>query len=471
MGDIMEYDLVISGGTLIKNGVAVELDVGISGGLIGAVGRDLKGRRHLDATSKLVIPGGIDPHVHLEMPTPVATSSDDWFTGTRAAACGGTTTVIDFIEAMEGESLLHAFESRRSLADGRAVIDYGLHMTLSRADPDTLEQIPAVIAAGLTSFKCYTTYAMRLDDAQLLAALVAVGKAGGLTIVHAESDAIVNYLRKTFVEAGFVAPKYHPLSRPAAAEGEAVERVLALAEAAEAPVYFVHVSTERGAEAIARAQGRQQTAYGETCPQYLVLTDDCFDIPGFEGAKYVCSPPLRKTSDQGRLWRALAEGELQTIGTDHCPFFYHGTKNLGHPLEDPPPFTQIPGGIPGIEARLALMYTFGVRAGRLSVGQWVDACSTGPARMFGLYPRKGSLEVGADADIVIFDPDKSITLTSEVLHENVDYTPYEGFELGGYPVLTLARGRILVQDGEHIGGDPGGRFIPRNPFSTPWKSG
>ncbi len=461
----MEYDLVISGGTLIRNGKGVELDLGISDGLIAAVGKDLKGREHLDAAGKLVIPGGIDPHVHLEMPTTVATSSDDWFTGTRAAACGGTTTVIDFVEPMKNESLLQALEIRRGQAEGKAVINFSFHMTLDRTDSDTLEQIPGVIKAGIPSFKCYTTYAMRLDDAQLLTTLAAVGQAGGLTIVHAESDAIVNHLRKSFVESGRTAPKFHPLSRPAAAEGEAVERVLALAETADAPVYIVHVSTRRGAEAITRAQIRHQAAYGETCPQYLVLTDERYDALGFEGAKYICSPPLRKTSDQEGLWGALANGVLGSIGTDHCPFFYEGTKNLGRPLDDLPPFTQIPGGIPGIEARLALMYTFGVRSGRLSVSQWVHTCSTGPARMFGLYPRKGSLEVGADADIVIFDPDKSLTLSSEILHENIDYTPYEGFELRGYPIITLTRGRVIVQDGEYVGGDPSGKFIQRSPYS------
>jgi dihydropyrimidinase len=466
----MEYDLVISGGTLIRAGSAVKLDLGISGGVIGAVGKDLRGRKQLDATGKLVIPGGIDPHVHLEMPTPVATSSDDWFTGTRAAACGGTTTVIDFVEPQKGESLLHAFENRRAQAEGKAVIDFGFHMTLDRTDSETLEQIPGVIAAGLTSFKCYTTYAMRLDDAQLLAALGEVGKAGGLTIVHAESDAIVNYLRKSFVDAGHTEPKYHPLSRPAAAEGEAVERVIALAETAGAPAYIVHVSSRRGAEAITRAQNRQQAVFGETCPQYLVLTDACYDAPGFEGAKFICSPPLRKTSDQEGLWQAVGCGVLQAIGTDHCPFFYDGTKNLGRPLENPPPFTLIPGGIPGIEARLGLVHTFGVRTGRLSIGQWVDACSTGPARMFGLYPRKGSLEVGADADIVIFDPGKRVTLSRQLLHENVDYTPYEGFELVGYPVVTLAQGRVIAQDGIFVGGDPHGIFIPRNPYTIPLPS-
>jgi dihydropyrimidinase len=295
--------------------------------------------------------------------------------------------------------------------------------------------------------------------------LEAVGKAGGLTIVHAENDAIVNHLRSAFVKAGNTSPKYHPLSRPVAAEAEAVERVLALAETVQAPVYIVHVSTQRGAEAIARAQNRRQAAFGETCPQYLVLTDSCFDVPGFEGAKFICSPPLRKSSDQEALWQALGSGVLQAVGTDHCPFFYHGTKNLGRPLDDPPPFTQIPGGIPGIESRLALLYTFGVQTGRLTLEQWVQVCSSGPARMFGLYPAKGSFEIGADADIVIFDPEKRVTLSAGMLHENVDYTPYEGFELHGFPVVTIARGQVIVQGGEFIGEASSGKFVQGKPFA------
>jgi dihydropyrimidinase len=240
--------------------------------------------------------------------------------------------------------------------------------------------------------------------------------------------------------------------------------VLSLAEAVNAPAYIVHVSTRRGSEAIARAQDRGQAAFGETCPQYLLLTDKCYDAPDFEGAKFICSPPLRKMDDQKALWLALKQGVFQAVGTDHCPFFYHGTKNLGRALNNAPPFTQIPGGMPGVEARLPLLYTFGVRTGRISLHQWVDTCSTGPAQMFGLYPRKGSLEIGADADIVIFDPNKKVTLAANILHENVDYTPYEGFELVGYPVTTLAHGRVIARDMEYVGGDPRGSFLHRAPF-------
>jgi dihydropyrimidinase len=457
----MKFDLVIQNGTVVTAADTFQADVGVQDGKIATIGTALTGTEIVNAKGLLVLPGFIDPHVHLEMPTPVATSSDDWFTGTRAAALGGTTTVVDFVEPEPGESLSKALEVRRSQAQKKAVIDFTFHMTLDRVDDDTLAEIPAVIDAGITSFKCYTTYSMRLNDAQLLSALKTVGQVGGLTIVHAENDAIINRLRADLIAAGRTEPRYHPISRPAVSEGEAIERVIALAQVADARVLIVHVSTQLGAEAIERAQQRGQTIYGETCPQYLILTDELYASPGFEGAKYICSPPLRKVNDQTALWDVLSNGAFRVVGTDHCPFFYHGIKNLGRPLDDPPPFTQIPGGMPGIESRPALLYTFGVRTGRLTPNQWIDTCATGPAQTYNLYPRKGALVPGADADIVLFDPEKRVTLTSNVLHENVDYTPYDGLELTGYPVKTYARGQLIAEEGDFVGEDHHGQFIVR----------
>jgi dihydropyrimidinase len=474
----MTFDTIIRGGTLITPAGPAAADLGIVGEKIAAIGLGLAGTQTIDAAGKLVLPGAIDPHVHLEMPVGQTRSSDDWETGTIAAACGGTTTVIDFVEPELVPSpllslssaplppcspapLLTALATRRCQAEGRAAVDFGLHMTLRQADPAILAEIPAVVAAGCPSFKTYLTYkSLKLADDPFLVALEAVAAAGGLVTVHAENDAGIAYLQRKLLAAGHTGPRYHPHSRPASMEAEAIERALALAEAVGCPLYVVHVSTGRGAEAVARARARGQAVYGETCPHYLLLTEAEYERPGFEGAKFVCSPPLRTAADNAALWRHLAAGDLQTVGTDHCPFFFKGDKELGRHA-----FTAIPGGMPGIEARLALLYTCGVNEGRLSPERWVEACCTAPARIFGLYPRKGALLPGADADVVLFDPAREITLTRAMLHENCDYTPYEGFRLAGYPVLTMLRGQVIVRDGQFIGTVGGGKFLPRGATS------
>ncbi len=492
----MLLDTVIRNGTLITPDGPINADLGTSGETITAIGQGLVGRQVIDATGKLVIPGAVDPHVHLAMPAGTWQSSDDWITGTIAAACGGTTTVIDFVEptppaplAVEAEAkaktistststggvgpLLSALAARRSQAEGAAAVDFGLHMTLLDASRETLAEIPAVVAAGCPSFKTYMTYSFKLTDDVLVAAMAAVGKAGGIVMVHAENDAGIAYLRRKLFAEGKTEPRWHPRSRPAGMEAEAIERALALAEAAECPAYIVHTSTGRGAEALARARDRGQRAYGETCPQYLLLTDAEFDRPDFEGAKFICSPPLRTAADNAALWTRLAAGDLQTVGTDHCPFFYVGQKDLGRKAGDYPAFTQIPGGMPGIESRLSLLYTFGVAAGRLTLARWVEACCTGPARIFGLAGRKGVLAVGADADVVVFDPEREAVLTHagathlggaahvHHLHEHCDYTPYEGLRLRGWPALTMLRGQVIARDGEFVGQQGAGEFLVR----------
>ena len=457
---VMEFDTVILGGTLVTAAETFAADIGIRGERIAAIGRGLRGEREIDASGLFVLPGAIDPHVHLQMDAGATQSSDDWETGTIAAACGGTTTVIDFIEPELGEPLLPALRARRAQADGHAVIDYGLHMTIRSGEARVLTGVPQSVEAGCTSFKTYLTYeGFRLDDVAFFAALEAVGRAGGVMLVHAENHAVIQQLRQRFVAEGHTEPRYHPRSRPVPTESEAIERALSLAEVAQCPLYIVHVSTGRGAQAVARARARRQIAFGETCPQYLVLTDAEFDRPGFEGARFGCSPPLRPADNPPVLWQLLAEGGLSTVGTDHCPFFFETQKTLGRDT-----FTQIPNGLPGVESRVALLYTFGVRAGRLSLNRWVQVCATAPAHIFGLYPRKGALAPGADADLMLFDQNKEVTLSRAVLHENVDYTPYEGMALRGYPVLTLARGEVLMRDGAFVGRTGRGQFLRRSPF-------
>jgi len=457
-----DFDLMIHGGTLVTASRTEEADLGIRGEKIAAVGRGLKGERVIDARGLLVLPGAVDPHVHLEMPVGATRSSDDWFTGTRAAACGGTTAVIDFVEPAPGESLASALAARRALAQGQAVIDFGLHMTIVNDEPQTLAEIPILTRQGCTSFKTYLTYAgFRLSDAALLNVLSAVRPTGGTVLVHAENDAIIAHLKRRLRAEGRNEPFSHASSRPAIAEGEAIQRSLALAEAAGARLYVVHTSTALGADAIRAARGRGVPACGETCPQYLLLTEAELARPDFEGAKFVCSPPLRTDADCARLWQALADDDLQTVGTDHCPFNFHGQKELGRGN-----YEDIPGGLPGIESRLALLHTFGFREGRLTLNRWVQVCCTNPARIFGLYPRKGSLEPGADADVVLFDPGKKVILGKSVLHENVDYTPYEGLALQGYPVLTILRGRVIVEGGD-LRAEPGsGQYLVRQPGET-----
>ncbi len=456
------HDLVIKDGTLVCGADVFTADLAVDGGRIAAIGGGLRGRRELSAAGLLVLPGAVDPHVHIQMPAGATITSDTWAGATRAAAFGGTTTVIDFIEpAYPGQALLEAYRERAAEARGQSVVDFNFHMTLCAADAATLSQVPDVLAAGMPSFKVYTTYSgFHLADEELLAVFDAVQAAGGLVIVHAESDAITRRAQTRLKQAGRLQVADFPDSRPALAEQEAVERVLALASACAAPVYIVHVSTHAGARAIAAARLAGQAAWGETCPQYLLLNDSLIRSADFSGAKYVCCPPLRAPADQDGLWEALRVGSLQTVGTDHCAFNYAGQKEMGRES-----FLQIPAGLPGIESRLRLLYTYGVRHGRLSLTEWVSLCCSAPARLFGLYPRKGVLAPGADADIVLFDPRPSATLTRADLHEEVDYTPYEGLALSGQVRSVLLRGEMLLHDGQWLGAPGGGQFVPGQPFA------
>lgn len=440
----MSFDLVLRNGRLITSSDSFHADIGITSGKIEEIGQDLSGLEAIDASGLYVLPGAVDPHVHIEMPVGVTISSDDWYSGSLAAAFGGTTTVIDFVEAEPDQDLMDAFFSRRSLAEAKSVLDFAFHMTLSDASERRLNEIPAVMEAGMTSFKTYTTYeGFRLSDADFLKILKVVNQHRGLVIVHAENDSIIKHCTQDLLENGCVEPQYHPLSRPDIAEEKAISKVLSLAELIQAPIYIVHISTAKGVRVLANARIAGRNALGETCPQYLLLTEKEYMRPGFEAAKYICQPPLRKPDDLSALWSGLGKGVIQAIGTDHCPFYFTEKEDLGQER-----FTDIPGGLPGIESRLALIHSFGVSRGLISLNQWVAACCTKPAEIFGLYPRKGALLPGADADIVLFDPNLEMKLSQGMLHEKVDYTPYEGFKLKGYPVMTLRRGEVLIDHGQ-----------------------
>jgi dihydropyrimidinase len=455
------FDLVINNGTLVTAETTMRADLGIRDGRIAAVDRDLDGRETIEAGGMLIIPGAIDEHVHLQMPVGEFVSSDDFYTGTVAAACGGTTTVVDFVEPKPGHLLLEALDDRRAEADGKVVVDYGLHMTLSRADDQTLSQIPASIDAGSASFKLYMAYeGLRLDDGGLLRALDALREHGGQVLVHAENHGAIAYLTAKALAEGRTGPENHPLTRPAVMEAEAIHRLLALAHVTGTPLVLAHLSCALGLEEVRRARTRSQTVWVETCPQYLLLDGREYRRPGLEGAKFVMAPPLRTQSDRAALWAGLAAGEVDTVATDHCPFFYKTQKARGRA-----DFSRIPGGAPGIETRLVLLYTHGVRTGRLSLERWVQVCCTAPARRFGLLPRKGTLAVGGDADVVIFDPEARVTLSHETLHQHVDYCPFEGWEVQGYPVTVLSQGEVIVRDREFIGTAGRGRFLKMEPLN------
>ena len=450
----MSYDLVIKNGTVVTAVSSTEADIGINGEQIAAIGQNLSGKRELDATGKLVTPGAIDVHVHLEMPIGDFTSADDFYTGTRAAAFGGTTTIIDFIETAPEETMLAALAARRAKADPKVLIDYGLHMTIGPRDINKLEQIPAVYAAGCASFKLYMAYGLRLHDGQLWQALTAVREVGGMPVVHAENWDVICALIAENLAAGRVEPHWHPRSRPALLEGEAAGRVIDIADFVGTRLYVFHVSCQETVAQIAAARRRGLPIYGETCPQYLLLDWQLYDRPGVAGALPVCSPPIREKAQQKALWRALAQENLQVVSTDHCPFTL-AEKESG--LGD---YSTIPGGVPSIEIRFPAVYQRGVQSGLLTRNQWVAACCTRPAQLFGLQ-KKGDIAVGYDADLVIFDEKRPFTISPDSLHEAAGWTLYDGMAFQGWPQTTLSRGEIIVDDGELLAQPGRGRFVRR----------
>jgi dihydropyrimidinase len=449
-------DCVIKNGTVVTAERSTKADIGIQGETIAAIAPNLEGQRVIDATGLYVFPGFIDAHVHLQMAIGDITSTDDFASGTMAAACGGTTTVIDFTSNYRGDDLVRGVTQRRAQADGHVAVDYALHLTLADASERTLAELRELAASGYASAKLYTTYqGLRLCDDEILRLLAATRDCGILPMVHAENHAAIAYLTAQLVGRGNTTPFYHPLSRPLLVEAEAAQRVAVLAELVKAPWYLAHLTCRETLDVIRAARQRGQTVYAETCPHYLLLSQDDYARPGFEGAKFVLSPPLRDKANWKVLWQALAEGELQAVSTDHCPWYYETHKVRGRDS-----FAQIPNGAPGIETRIPLLFSEGVGKGRLSLEQFVRTCAADPARLFGLYPRKGTIAVGSDADLVIYDSQREVTLFAQALHQHVDYCPYEGWLLRGYPRTVLLRGHVLVNDGVFVGRGDLGTFVP-----------
>ena len=414
----------------------------------------------IDAKGQYVIPGGIDCHTHLDMPFGGTNSADDFDSGTVAAAHGGTTTIVDFAIQYKGQTLRHALDAWMAKADGKAAIDYGFHMIITDLNDAVEAEMDALVREGVTSFKLFMAYpgVFMLDDASIFRALLRTGANGGTICMHAENGGVIDVLVKKALAEGKTAPKYHALTRPVRAEAEATHRAIALAEMAGVPIYIVHLSAAEALEMVTAARDRGLPAYAETCPQYLFLSYDNYEEPGFDGAKYVMSPPLRPKETQDRLWRGLAFNDLQAVSTDHCPFCMKEQKELGKG-----DFSQIPNGAPGIETRMSLVFDGGVRTGKISVNRWVELTSTSPAKIFGLFPRKGTIAPGSDADLVVFDPNKKQTLSVKTLHMKVDYNPYEGREVTGVSETVLSRGKVIVENGKFTGRAGAGSFVKRSP--------
>ncbi|MFE9576787.1 dihydropyrimidinase [Nocardia sp. NPDC006044] len=461
----------IHGGTVVSATGSQLLDVLVDGETIVAVvqpgstalGADLAATAEvvIDATGKYVIPGGVDGHTHMQMPFGGTEASDTFETGTRAAAWGGTTTIVDFVVQTPGERLQDTLGAWHQKAAGKCAIDYGFHQIIGEVNDESLKGMSELVSEGVTSFKLFMAYpgVFYSTDGQILRAMQSAGDLGALLMMHAENGIAIDVLVEQAIARGDTAPYFHGTSRPWQMEEEATHRAIMLAQLTGAPLYVVHVSAKQALEQIATARGNGQNVFGETCPQYLYLSlEEQLGAPGFEGAKWVCSTPLRSRAEghQDELWRYLRTGDVTTVSTDHCPFCMKDQKEMG--IGD---FSKIPNGIGGVEHRMDLMFQ-GVKSGQISLERWVEVCCTTPARMFGMYPRKGVISPGADADIVIYDPNGHTSIgLGKTHHMNMDYSAYEGFEIDGHVDTVLSRGRVVIDDGNYLGSAGHGRFVKR----------
>lgn len=458
-----EFDLVIRNGRIATAADITDCDLAIKDGRIVAMGENIgPGKREIDAKGLWLLPGGVDAHCHLDQPMPEGLRmADDFYTGTRSAACGGTTTVMPFAAQEKGQSLKAAVEDYHRRAEGKAVVDYAFHLIVTDPTETVLkEELPELIRQGCTSFKIYMTYDdLKLNDGQILDVLALARAEGAMAMIHAENADCIGWLTKRLLDAGHTAPKYHAASRPMLVEREATHRAIALSELVDVPILVVHVSGAEAVEQIRWARSKGISIYAETCPQYLFLTAEDLGLDGYEGAKCVCSPPPRDQSNQQVIWDGLDDGLFTIFSSDHAPFRYEdpqGKKPNGEEVD----FPYIPNGIPGLETRLPLLFSEGVNKGRISLNKFVELTATNPAKLYGLYPRKGTIAIGADADIALWDPKREVTIRNEMLHHDVDYTPYEGRTVTGWPVMTLSRGELVWNDGEVLGRAGQGRFLP-----------
>ncbi len=454
---------------LIKNGRVITAvddymgDVYIENETVSLIGKNLEVEADevIDASGKYLFPGGLDPHTHLDMPFGGTTSADDFETGTRAAAHGGTTTLIDFAIQTKGHSTLEALDTWHAKADGKTAIDYGFHMIVTDLEDNRVHEMKMLADAGVTSYKLFMAYpgVLYVDDGTIYRAMRQAGENGTVVCMHAENGIVIDEIVKIALAEGKTEPKYHAMTRPTRMEAEGVHRAISIAEVAQVPVYIVHLSSSDALEQVMLARNRGVHAFAETCPQYLFLDDSYYEQEGFEGAKYVMTPALREKWNQDELWKGLRFGDLQSISTDHCPFCFKDQKILG--IND---FSKIPNGGPGVENRMSLVYNGGVNSGRISLNKFVELTSTAAAKTFGLFPKKGTIAVGSDADIVIFDPHRKETISINnacTHHMRVDYNAYEGFEVTGFTETVLSRGKIIINKCEYVGKKGDGRFLKR----------
>ncbi len=458
---------------LIKNGRIITAvddyhgDVFIDAERVAVIGKDLsiEADQLIDATGKYVFPGGVDPHTHLDMPFGGTTSADDFETGTLAAAHGGTTTLIDFAIQFKGESTLAALETWHKKADGKTAIDYGFHMIVTDMEDDRLWELKRLADEGVTSYKLFMAYPglLYVDDGTIFRTMRKAGENGTVVCMHAENGIVIDEIVKRALKEGKTAPKYHALTRPTRMEAEGTHRAISIAEVADVPVYIVHLSSSDALEQVTLARNRGVNVYAETCPQYLFLDYSYYEQEGFEGAKYVMTPALREKWNQDELWRGLQFGDLQSIATDHCPFCFKEQKELG--IDD---FSKIPNGAPGVENRMALVHNGGVNGGRITLNKFVELTSTSAAKTFGLFPKKGTIAVGSDADLVIFNPGREETISIKnpcTHHMRVDYNAYEGFRVKGFPETVISRGKVIVDNCDYVGRKGDGQFIKRGLYS------
>ncbi len=461
----MSYDLLVKNGTVVSASDTFVADIAVAKGRVVAVGKiEGDSKKTVDAKGKIVVPGGIDVHTHFDMPFMGATTIDTFSTGSTAAACGGTTSIVDFAIQKKGETLRHALDDWHTRAAGKSAVDYGFHMIVTDFPEKAAKEMDKLVGEGIVSFKLFMAYPgiFMSDDAQIFRALLRTKENGGMICMHAENGSVIDVLVQKALAEGKIAPEWHALTRPMTAEAEATHRAIALAEIAGVPIYFVHLSAGDAMEEVRAARARGLPVFAETCPQYLYLSEDDYRRPGFEGAKFVMSPPLRPVGNSERLWNGLIRNDLQVVSTDHCSFCMKAAPNQPGKELGKDSFAKIPNGAPGVEYRMLLLWD-AVQKGRISENRFVEITSTSPAKLFGLYPRKGHLNPGADADIVVIDPNKKHTFSQKTHHSAADYNPYEGVTVSGSVSSVFSRGEALVEAGKWVGKTSHGSFLKRTP--------